>query len=861
MGDFNINLLKENVNGEYEECIYTNGFSPLISIATHIRPNCKESCIDNILTNDTDSVILSGTLENNINHHLPIFQFASTKILPQNEKEKHVKSHDFSNKNINNLTSELELTIGQLKPSTNFHEFTDLFEKAIDKHCKLAKPKVTKRTHLNNPWITESLIEAIDRKHELKKEWSKTVTKKRPKGDHELHTKFTKYRNTLASLIKNTKRSFMQEKFTECKDDRKKTWSLINELRGNTKNRLKASIKIDNNKITNRRLIATAFNKYFISLASNLNNAVDEELKISGMKLPTFHEYLKSPTTNSIAITDCDHTEVSQIITDLVSGKASDIPIKVIKKTSHIISPVLSKYYNLLLQAGIFPDILKTGKITPIYKKGDLELIENYRPISTLPIFGKIFEKIIYSRLYSFLSSQNILYDRQFGFRKSHSTSHALNHSVTHIKKELEKKRYVLGIFIDLSKAFDTIDHEKLVYKLDHYGIRGNTNKLLKSYLSNRHQYTECLGEKSDNLEVEYGVPQGSVLGPLLFLVYINDIINCSAASKALEFVLFADDTNIFVSGKTIEDAYSAANELLESLNKYMVTNKLHINMTKCCYMIFKPNRNLTDQPYPNLKLTINGCEIEHVTHTKFLGVIIDENLNWNKHITDLKRKLYHSIATLSRIRHFIPEQLHKDLYHTLFESNLIYCISVWGSIPQSKMDIIHKIQKKAVRILFGDYVAYKNKFMTCARSRPLGEQILGSSFFIKEHTKPLFHKNRILTVQNLYTYHTFMEVYKILKYQSPISMYSQYLISNRNYLSHNLNLITPSTAGDFIQKSTLIWNSLRKPLQITDLSSNGILIKNKIKSLLFEIQHRYHAVEWLPTLDFNISKINIKIP
>jgi retron-type reverse transcriptase len=148
------------------------------------------------------------------------------------------------------------------------------------------------------------------------------------------------------------------------------------------------------------------------------------------------------------------------------------------------------------------------------------------------------------------LSSQNILYDRQFGFRKSHSTSHALNHSVTHIKKELEKKRYVLGIFIDLSKAFDTIDHEKLVYKLDHYGIRGNTKKLLKSYLSNRHQYTECLGEKSDNLEVEYGVPQGSVLGPLLFLVYINDIINCSAASKALEFVLFADDTNIFVSGK-----------------------------------------------------------------------------------------------------------------------------------------------------------------------------------------------------------------------------------------------------------------------------------------------------------------------
>ena len=149
---------------------------------------------------------------------------------------------------------------------------------------------------------------------------------------------------------------------------------------------------------------------------------------------------------------------------------------------------------------GIFPDNLKTGKITPIYKKGDSELLENYRPISILPIFGKIFEKVIYTRLYSFLSSQNLLLDNQYGFRKSHSTSHAINHSITHITNEIAKNKHVLGIFIDLSKAFDTIDHDKLVYKLEHYGIRGEANKLLRSYLSNRKQYTECLNEKSESL-------------------------------------------------------------------------------------------------------------------------------------------------------------------------------------------------------------------------------------------------------------------------------------------------------------------------------------------------------------------------
>ena len=442
---------------------------------------------------------------------------------------------------------------------------------------------------------------------------------------------------------------------------------------------------------TDKLLIANTFNEYFTNIGPSLASS------IITTGLDSHKHYLTNKTKNIFKFQNISEKEISETISSLKTKNSSGfdgISTKLLKVIKTEITKPLTCLINQCLKTGTFPDNLKLAKVIPLHKKDDKTIITNYRPISLLPSISKIIEKVAYKQISKYFTSNNLFYKYQYGFRGNHSTEFAALHLVDKITSEMDIGNLPLNIYLDLSKAFDTLDHTILLDKLEYYGIQNIELTFFKKYLLNRKQFVQMGDIKSSTQEIKTGVPQGSILGPLLFVIYINDM---SFATKYFEFIMYADDTTLMCSitpqeFNNLQQLAAKINKELKLINNWLKVNRLSLNVAKSKFMLFHmPQRKIAPPT-----LYIDGVLIDGVTHFNFLGIIIQNNLKWDTHINAISLKICRTIGILNKLKNVLPQSILKMLYYSLIVPHLNYGILLWGYSTGR----IFKLQKKALRII-----------------------------------------------------------------------------------------------------------------------------------------------------------------
>ena len=572
--------------------------------------------------------------------------------------------------------------IEQIKdPNDILSTFYSLFFGALNKHAKLKTKRV--KSQFKPSWMTQEIKEARYKRDYFHK-----------KKDNE---NFKYWRNQVTALIKSAKEQYYKAAIDDHQNS-KDIWRYIKEVGKTSNHQTPNTLTVNGESADDDEGIANMFNDYFINLSKALLSD-DKDYTRTLDILKSFTE-TKLNSSNIFSIKPIDETSVFTMLTKLNVNKSSGVDClgpRLLKLTAPVISKCVAYMINQSVTSGFFPDELKIAKVTPIYKKGDRSDPGNYRPISILPTISKIYERHVASQIHEYLSTFNLLHIEQSGFRQFHSCQTALTKLIDTWLKEMDDGNITGVSYLDFRKAFDLVNHNILIDKLKCYNFDSSAIKWISSYLHCRLQSVYLGHTQSSRSTITCGVPQGSVLGPLLFLIYINDL---PLHVKHSQLSLFADDATLYNSAASLESIKRPIASDIDNVNNWCRENGMIINENKSKCMVIGTSQKIARLPSRTLSIDVNGTALDDVDIEKLLGVHIDPHLNFNKHVDYVCRSITSKIALLKRIKHFLPLNYRILYYNAYILPCIDYCLTIWGNTAKTNLERIHKLQKCAARVI-----------------------------------------------------------------------------------------------------------------------------------------------------------------
>lgn len=729
LGDININLLNINECYSYLTMLASHGFLSLLNEATR-----HSSCLDHVFIKSTNSFIF--TVENtpiHLSDHnlIKLNIFASQIPVLQNSVAANFSRVDYSRLNAR-LQSESWATV---YCENNCNIAFDRFLFILKSHIRESKVESSAPTLKKlKPWMNSYLLLKV---HKLKK-FSRKLRHNPTNARLEKFVK--KLSKEVNARIKFVKNSFYKKKFEYVKNSSKLTWKAIDEVLGTNKdkNRITKIYKYQSDVlISNYQSISNEFNTYFLNVPSEITNNLNNTN--FSPNSPGYSRYVLGSTTSPSMSCVFDSISAREIIKEISSLKnkhscgIDGIDNLILKNCVWNLVDVLAYLFNFSLESGVFPDVFKSALVIPIHKKGDVLLLNNYRPISLLSSFSKLFEKIIKRRLLGYLEKINFFSRSQFGFLAGRSSEEALLHHLSYVYSAFNNSQKSASLFLDIAKAFDTVDHEVLANKLLNIGIRGKVFDWFVSYFNNRSQIVKINDKFSEPGYLNCGVPQGSVLGPILFLIYINSIFDIDLLGHT---TAFADDLALSYTSANPSELQNLVCTDLVNLGNWFYYHRLALS-NKSRVMFFgqaaSPNfKVLYHVPFCSGHSCSSQCfEISLVNEFKYLGVTIDSQLKWNSHLTIVRKNVITAAYKFYHLKQLCPPSTLRVLYHALVESIIMYGISSWGGIYFSNIEDLYISQKRIIKLIY---------------CRPLTTP-----------TIPLFRDLKLLPLRYLY-------VYKVLK-------------------------------------------------------------------------------------------------